>query len=77
MTNAATHRESCQECKFRHEMECRRFPPGWTVVMVPMPGNVANPRPGIAPSPVSGFPVVNPPAKLWCGEWRPKLEVMQ
>lgn len=71
---------SCASCRHydRKGQVCRRNPPQVSVVMAPMPGNIATGgRPGVGPVPVAAFPPINSPADEWCGEWSGKLEALQ
>ena len=62
---------SCHHCRYRHEDECRRYPPHVSVVMIPTKTALSGMQ--LEPSPGAAFPnIADDP---FCGEFAVKLSL--
>ncbi len=75
MSNKPLH--ACNSCKFVHRengmLQCRRYPPSATPVLVPTPPTPGNPNGSIGIQGITLWPQVQ--AENWCGEHDPVLKL--
>lgn len=58
--------KSCKDCKFNIELQCRRYPPTVTTVILPGPPDLMN-RPSLRLQHLVNFPQITDEG--WCGEY--------